>query len=99
MTRVRAKGGVNTGFYQAMVSVDVDPNAESVLIFDRHIYKYSFMLSNLSGGIVNIIVPYNYATKNDLVVAITDKELSYQIESVDGIQPQIIDGALVNIMP
>ncbi|AVV81959.1 hypothetical protein [Shewanella putrefaciens] len=100
MSKVHVKGGVNTGFYQALIAVDVDINAESILIFDRYIYKYIFMLGNLSGGgTKNIIVPYSYVTKNDLVVAITDRDLVYSIATADGVQPQVIDGSVTNILP
>jgi hypothetical protein len=98
MTRLKLKGGVSSPYYQALIQVDADADAESLLIFNRIITKFTYIKGNLNGGIVKVIVPYAYTTINELVVAITDADRVYNIKSVDGVRAEVIDGTVTNIL-
>ncbi|BFL83841.1 hypothetical protein LFREDSHE_22910 [Shewanella baltica] len=96
MSKVTVKGGVKAPYYQALIEVDCDVDAENLLIFDRFIPSFS-MITPVS-GIAKVIVPYRYTTTYDLIVGLTDNERTYAGKFVDGVQPQIIDGTITNIL-
>ncbi|MCZ4339659.1 hypothetical protein [Shewanella colwelliana] len=98
MPKLNVRGGVNAPYYQAVIEVDCDPDAENLLIFDRTITNYSAIKAGLNGGVVKIIVPLKYSNLNDLIVGISDNDRTYASKFADGVKPQVIDGKVVNIL-
>jgi hypothetical protein len=99
MTKLKVKGGVMAPYYQALIQVDADADADYVLIFDKGLKKFTTKVK-ITGevGITKVIVPYEYTLKTDLVVAITDSDEVFAIKAIDGITAEIIDGTITNIL-
>lgn len=99
MTKLKVKGGVMSPYYQALVQVDADADADYVMIFDKGLIKFTTRV-NITGkvGITKVIVPYEYSLKADLVVAITDSDEVFAIKAIDGVTAEVIDGSTTNIL-
>jgi hypothetical protein len=99
MTKLKAKGGVMAPYYQALVQVDADADANYLLIFDKWLDKFTAKV-NITGkvGITKLIVPYEYTLTADLIIAITDSDEVFAIKAIDGITAEIIDGTITNIL-
>lgn len=95
MSKVLVKGGVQHPFYQGLIEVDCDPEAEHVIIIDRDPTKYSRRVE--AKTLVKVIVPLDYGNKNDLIVGITDADRTYATKFADGVKAQIIDGVITDI--
>lgn len=96
MSKLSIKGGVVAPFYQGLIEVDCDPDAETLLVFDKAVTK--FAVSVAAVGVVKLIVPMRYGTSTDLIVGITDSDQTYAGKFVDGVKAQLIDGTVTNIM-
>ncbi|MBI1676022.1 hypothetical protein [Shewanella sp. DW31] len=92
-------GGLPTVMTQALLEVDVDTDAECVIIFDRHFTDGFYQIFSTNGGAFKTIVPVKYATSSELIVGITDRDRIYNAKFVDGVQAELIDGNIVNIRP
>lgn len=83
-------------FPQALITVDVDPSAERLLIINRTTLEV-LAHKRVDGGVHKIIMPMKYATTNDIAVLIFDDDLDYNVVAVDGVQLQIIDSIVTDI--
>ncbi len=96
MTKLRVKGGVSSPFFQALLEVDCDADADNLIVTDKT--PSLFATSCRADGVVKMIVPTRYGTTSNLVVGITDDDLEYAGKFVDGVKAQIIDGSVTDIL-
>lgn len=85
-----------TGVYQAVVNVDVDVDAERVVILDR---RSVISLGNQKVFNSNMMlrVPIEYATSNNLVVGIIDDNNIFAGKFIDGVNAELIDPKVTTI--
>ncbi|MEL4429816.1 hypothetical protein [Shewanella mangrovisoli] len=92
--RVNIRIGLPATMPQAMLTVDIDPDAERLIVMDRMSLE---VLRNHYTDITKIIVPMRFATSNNLVVGIVDDNGEYNCKFLDGVQAEIIDGLVTSI--
>jgi hypothetical protein len=72
-----------------LLSVDPDADADVLFVFDR-LSLGTIYFTKLLGGIVNIRVPINYSTSNDLTVLIMDSDGDFNAAVLDGVKAEIV---------
>ncbi len=85
-----------SGVYQAVVNVDVDIDAERVVILDR---RSVISLGNQKVFTSNMMirVPIEYATSNNLIVGIVDDDNIFAGKFIDGVNAELIDPKVTTI--
>jgi hypothetical protein len=73
-----------------IISLDLDADAESVLITDRDDHYLIYLRNLISGQSVRVRVPIKYATTNRVYITMFDNDLEYAPAIVDGVQAQLI---------
>ncbi|MCL1121176.1 hypothetical protein N7V09_12515 [Shewanella seohaensis] len=81
--------GFHTNAYQAIVSVDVDPAANRVIIFNRDTLEY-YANKRTDTPIVNLRVPNEFVINNKLIVGILDEDGVYDCKMVDGKNAELL---------
>lgn len=96
---LKSRGGLidTSTCTQALIEVDCDINSDYLVISDVIFNKYQSLYSVTSGVINKVIVPLRYATKNDLLIYIIDKDRTYGAQIVDGVKPRLIDAKVTSI--
>lgn len=95
---------INIGFkvlqpltmFVGLLEVDSDPLAERIVVLDR-LSLTSLVNSKLDGGIFKVILPFEYTTKNNLLVGILDSDMEFNATFLDGVRLQVIDSIEVDI--
>lgn len=80
--------------YQAVLNIDCDINAERIVILDRYNFRVVYTDVNIVRDIANIVqirVPFDYSSTNDLLIGILDDDRIYDTVFMDGIKAEIID--------
>lgn len=96
MTKVyNAVKGYPPTFLQAVIEIDIDPAAERVVILGRILFNIIYNIRKPVGNLLRVVVPFEYAIKNDLLVGILDEDAVYNCAFSDGVQAQIVDGLIV----
>jgi hypothetical protein len=72
-----------------LLSVDPDAAADVLFVFDR-LSLGTVYFTKLLGGIVNIRVPINYSTSNDLTILIMDRDGEFNAAVLDGVKAEIV---------
>jgi hypothetical protein len=80
-----------------LVEVNMDVNAERIMVIDRT--KGDVITNTLrpSSGIAKVIVPLSYTTSNTLLVGILDDSQVYDCKFVDGVMAELVDANTVNM--
>ncbi|MCT7942377.1 hypothetical protein [Shewanella holmiensis] len=83
--------------YLGLISVDMDLDAERIIIMDR--ISGSILNNTLrpQSGISKTIVSKNYTTLNNIIVGIVDDNMTYNCKFIDGIQAELVDANTVDI--
>ncbi|MCT8871363.1 hypothetical protein [Shewanella xiamenensis] len=97
-TEIRG-GLVDVPYYQGLVEIDCDVDAELVTVASIHLREFNFTQLVRDGFTNKFIVPKKFTTSNDLFVVIFDRDRTYRAAIVDGVKAELIDGNTVNIRP
>ncbi|MCS6153680.1 hypothetical protein G3465_12325 [Shewanella baltica] len=81
--------GYHPSAYQAIVTVDVDPDANRVIILNRMDLK-QFANKEIHTPVVKLRVPVEFIIDNNLIVGILDDNGVYDCKIVDGIRAEIL---------
>ncbi|MGI2108474.1 hypothetical protein ACRN9C_03590 [Shewanella frigidimarina] len=79
---------------QAILTLDVDTNAERVAVIDRGSLQRIHNLTITSRSF-SVLVPELYNSNSKLLVGILDDNELYNCQFIDGVSPEIIDGNAV----
>lgn len=84
---------INSGFpsssYQAIVMVDVDPEANRVIVLNR-ITLECYVNKTIDTSIVKLRVPAEFIINNNLIVGILDDDGTYDCKIVDGKNAELL---------
>ncbi|MDT3281684.1 hypothetical protein [Shewanella scandinavica] len=80
-----------------LVTVDMDINAERLMIIDRNTGEVINNTIRSSTSVVKLLVAISYTTSNRLLVGILDDSLVYDCKFVDGVMAEIVDANTVNM--
>lgn len=88
-------------FNNAMVEIDIDPEAERYVVADRKSMSVLWHGVRPSVGNAKVVVPFNYTIDNNIMVLILDDAGSptYYAAVNDKVQAQIVDGRTVKTNP
>ncbi|MFB2661982.1 hypothetical protein [Shewanella mangrovisoli] len=89
--------GTPINLWQAMVEIDTDIDAEQVVIIERTSMVRLVYQRVAATGVIQLRVPIEYSTINNLIVGILDDDRVYGAKFLDGIQAQIIDGNVLTM--
>lgn len=89
--------GSPINLWQAMVEVDTDIDAEQVVIIERTTLNRMVYQRVAETGTIQLRVPVEYSTINNLIVGILDDDRVYGAKFLDGVQAQIIDGNVLTM--
>lgn len=82
---------------QALVQIDMDVDAERLVIQDRNTMEQLYYGSRPTMGISKVIVPMRYATSNSLLVGILDVSEVYNCNFTDSVRAEIVDAYSVDM--
>lgn len=85
----------STGYQLALVEVDIDPDAERIIIIDRTNMATLALSTRPLSGILRVVLPHKYAIEHNCIVGIIDDSGKYNCWFMDGVKAQSID---LNVM-
>ncbi|AUS02269.1 hypothetical protein NVP2096O_34 [Vibrio phage 2.096.O._10N.286.48.B5] len=97
MIKTKAKVLVPARYDQALLQLEVDSNATSVLVYTQDLATFTLVIKP-SGGLISLILPSRFALDNELLVTILDDSLKYAAVTVGGVNAELIDGAITNTL-
>ncbi|MGI2067839.1 hypothetical protein [Shewanella sp. MF08487] len=80
-----------------LIAVDMDVNAERLMVLNRKTGEIFTNTLRPSTGIAKLLVPVIYTTSNELVVGILDDSREYDCKFVDGVKAELVDANTVNM--
>ena len=89
LKNIKLASGYHSGAYQAIVTVDVDPDADRVIVLNR-INLEQFANKEINTTVVKLRVPAEFTIDNNLIVGILDDNGVYDCKIVDGIRAEIL---------
>lgn len=86
-------------YYQAVVDITVDDNAERLIVMNRLTSEIYYVFNCNQVKNVKLITPLEHATNNLLLVGILDNDRTYNAKFIDGVQAELINGNEVITRP
>ncbi|MDT3280398.1 hypothetical protein [Shewanella scandinavica] len=80
-----------------LVEVNMDVNAERLMVINRTTGEIITNTLRPSSGIAKLLVPFLYTNSNKLLVGILDDSQVYDCKFVDGVMAELIDANTVNM--
>ncbi|MBB1320615.1 hypothetical protein [Shewanella sp. SR43-8] len=72
-----------------LIEIDTDPDAEIILIISRESSEVLF--AGVAMSLTKVVMPIEYATKNELLVMILDNDKQYNAAVLDGVRASVIN--------
>lgn len=72
-----------------LIEIDADPDAEIILIISRESSEVLF--AGVATSLTKVVMPIEYATKNELLVMILDNDRQYNAAVLDGVKASVIN--------
>jgi hypothetical protein len=80
-----------------MIEVDVDSDAERVMIIDRTTGALLYHSFTNSSGFFKKVVPLKYSLANNIMVGILDDDGVYNCAFIDGVRAESVDANTINM--
>ncbi|MGI2078488.1 hypothetical protein [Shewanella putrefaciens] len=78
----------------AILQVDMDSNAERLIVLNRDTFDVLHMTIRPPSGVVKCQLPSTYSTNDSLLVGILDNSLVYDCKFADGIRCEVVDSSV-----
>ncbi|WP_412486380.1 hypothetical protein [Shewanella chilikensis] len=81
----------------SLMHLNVDPNAERFVIFDRRNFELIYAGRCPPSGVIKILQPIDYSTGPYFLVGIVDDDGVYNCKFTDGVQAQVVNANTVDM--
>lgn len=84
-------------FNAGLIQVDIDVDAERIVLMDRNSFNILISTIKPPSGILKLIIPISFTTNNQLLIGILDDSATYDCKFADGVKAEMVNANTVDM--